>query len=76
LHRGAIYAELGKVQKAFNDLNRAIELNPKFAEAYYVRGYVYFSIIKNEEGIKDYQAAARLGLKPAQDFLKAKEIQW
>ena len=52
-----------------NDLNRkiefysqAIELNPKFAEAYYNRGNAKYNMKRYEEAIKDYSEA--IGLNP------------
>ncbi len=42
------------------DLNRAIELSPRFAYAYYNRGNIYFAQNKVENAISDYTEAIRL----------------
>ena len=43
MHRGVAEGANGEFDKGFADLNRAIELSPEFARAYYYRG-VLFSI--------------------------------
>ncbi len=46
--------------KAFSDLDKAIKLNPLFAEAYINRGYIYDSLEKYNEAISDYSKAIEL----------------
>ena len=36
--RGAAHLKAGSAQKAVNDLNRAIRLNPNYARAHHLRG--------------------------------------
>jgi len=41
LNSGIAHVNLGKYQKAIDDYTKAIELNPKYAEAYNNRGVAY-----------------------------------
>jgi tetratricopeptide (TPR) repeat protein len=68
------YVWLGDALDCFNT---AIELNPEYAEAYYWRAECYAWLEDyQEEARNDYITAARLGFKPAQDYLKKKGIPW
>ena len=49
--------------KAIAEFNRAIRLEPGYAEAYRDRGYAYFYAGKNARAIEDYSQAIRLDLK-------------
>ena len=49
--------------KAIAEFNRAIGLEPGYAEAYRARGYAYFYAGKNARAIEDYSQAIRLDLK-------------
>lgn len=52
-------AEKMDLQKqAVKNFNKAVELNPKFAEAYFARGETFFGIGKLNEAAADYTAAA------------------
>jgi len=74
-NRGAAYAKLGNQQQAIKDYNKAIELNPKDAEAYFNRGIAYAKL-DNKRFVDDFKIAARLGLIPAQDFLRSQGVAW
>ncbi len=70
----AAYFWLGDALHCFN---RAIELNPEYAAAYYWRAECFIWLEDyQKEARNDYITAARLGFKPAQDYLKGKGIQW
>ena len=45
--------KLGQPTQAISDYTKAIELNPKDAEAYYNRGVAYATLGKPEEAKKD-----------------------
>lgn len=75
-NRGITSHSLGNYQQAINDHSKAIELKPDYAEAYYNRGVTYSRTGNSQQTIKDFKIAARLGLKPAQDFLREKGISW
>lgn len=49
--------------KAIAEFNRAIRLEPGYAEAYRARGYAYFYAGRNARAIEDYSQAIRLDLK-------------
>jgi len=59
-NRGLDYANLGKYDKAIEDFNKAIELNPDLAVAYYNRGNTYAELGEYDRAIKDYDKAIEL----------------
>ena len=61
---------MNNLDAALNDLNRAIELYPSFAEAYYNRGLIYLRMGKTRLGIQDLSKAGELGLAVAYSVLK------
>ena len=67
--RGAAFSLLGNSQQAIKDFDKAIELNPKNAIAYSSRGAAFLLLGNSQQATEDMRAAARLGYKPAQDFL-------
>ena len=60
------------MQLARKDLTTAIELNPKYAEAYSHRADVNADMGNVEQAIQDLKSAARLGDKMAQEILEGK----
>ena len=52
--------ELGEYDKAINDLSKAIEINPEYADAYFVRGFVYFNLGQTDAADKDLEKAIEL----------------
>ena len=69
--RGKAYMAANKtnITEALQDLNKAIELDPKNAEIYYERGLLNAFAINNEDARSDMQTAASLGHKGAQQWL-------
>ncbi len=59
INRAAAYVSIGDLDLAFNDLNMALKLEPKFI-AYCNRGSVYFKKRDYERAILDYNAALEL----------------
>jgi outer membrane protein OmpA-like peptidoglycan-associated protein len=55
--------------EALTDFNKAIDLNPTNAEAYYERGLLHAFILNNEYARDDMRTAANLGHKGAQTWL-------
>jgi tetratricopeptide (TPR) repeat protein len=49
-------------------------MNISCYNAYYNRGSIYFKKGKQQEAISDFQRAARLGDKKAQEFLKSRGL--
>jgi protein O-mannosyl-transferase len=62
--RGVAYYKLGQNQKAIEDYNEAIRLNP-YDDAYHNRGTAYAKISLYQKAIEDYNEAIRL--KPRAD---------
>ena len=61
-------------QRAVEAYTSAIALIPTYAEAYYNRGLVYDKLGNQNRAVEDQKTAAKLGYKPAQDFLNSKGI--
>lgn len=59
----------GSTQAALSDIEQAILLDPKFAEAYYWRGAIKISSNKKKEACTDLQKALQLGFWDAQKLL-------
>lgn len=57
---GAAYGKQGEYDRAIADFNRAIELNPKDAVAYYNRGNVYRKKGEYHRAISDYSKALEI----------------
>jgi tetratricopeptide (TPR) repeat protein len=58
--RARAYAVRRDYQSAINDLSKAIEIEPNFAEAYFNRGLAHRRLGQNEEAITDYTKAIQL----------------
>jgi predicted Zn-dependent protease len=68
-----------KEQDKIATYSSVIESNPQDAETYYNRGSIYLQLLGADnyrKALNDYQKAARLGHKKAQDYLKSKGIEW
>ena len=59
-NRGNAYREIKQHEKAIEDYNKAIELNPKYAMAYNNRGNAYREIKQHERAIEEYNKAIEL----------------
>ena len=55
-------------KEAIRDFDRVIELNPKHAEAYYLRGLAYANLVEYRQAIKDYDRAIDLNPKNASAY--------
>ena len=55
---------LGQFERAIEDFDEALRLNPQYAEAYYHRGAGYGSIGKSIEAERDFAKAKDLGYPP------------
>lgn len=63
----------GEEDKALNELNAAIKLDPKFAPALYGRGNVYAEKGDFEKALTDFQAAVKLA---PDDLIAANDLAW
>lgn len=59
-NRGNTYLVMGKLDKALADFNRALELNPKHANAFYNRSIVYERQGKRDLAIADVERFVKL----------------
>ena len=73
-NRGIAYDKLGDYRQSIRDYDKTIELDPKFALAYYNRGISYGKLGDSYRETMDSKTAAKLGYKPAQDYLKSEGI--
>ena len=62
-NRGTAYALLGNFKQAIEDFSKAIELNSKFANAYYIRGLCYQELGDEAKAQADFAKAKQLGYK-------------
>jgi S1-C subfamily serine protease len=60
LERGKAWRKKGEYDKAINDFDEAIRLEPKNSSAYYNRGFAWHLKKVNDKAIKDYDEAIRL----------------
>jgi tetratricopeptide (TPR) repeat protein len=80
---GAEWFKIGKAsldsesyKDAVTAFDRAIDMNPQYAEAYYYRGLAYGSRGNDEQAVNDIKIAARLDYPLAQEFLRKRKIEW
>ncbi|TRU05080.1 MAG: serine protease [Microcystis sp. Msp_OC_L_20101000_S702] len=60
VNRGFLYYNQQKYELASDDYNKAIEINPNFAEAYNNRGLLYYNQQKYELALADYSKAIEI----------------
>jgi tetratricopeptide (TPR) repeat protein len=71
-----VYEKKEDYHQAVNDYNKAIELKPKYTEAYNNRGSVYGKLGNSSIAIQNFKIAAQLGHKEAQQYLSSHGTQW
>ncbi|MDP3112350.1 MAG: tetratricopeptide repeat protein [Thermodesulfovibrionales bacterium] len=91
VNRGFLYSMMKKYQMAIMNFDKAIEIDPTYAEAYHKRGGAYEMMGNRQQAFRDIESAMKLdealtisllkvsavaGTKLAQDFLRAKGIEW
>ena len=69
-NRGIVKGKLKDSKGALQDFNRAIELNPKKANAYLSRGLAKIVIGDKNGGCLDFSKAGELGNVSAYDLIK------
>jgi tetratricopeptide (TPR) repeat protein len=65
-----VHAKLNDYKSAIVDYTVAIELNERFAEAYFNRGLARLYIGNVEEGVSDLSKAGELGIFQAYNVIK------
>ena len=59
-NRGQAYSDKGETDKALTDLKKAIELDPKYADAYNNLGVLYVKTGDNEKAIVNFKKALEI----------------
>ncbi len=59
-----------QLDKAIADFTKAIEKNPRFAEAYYFRGLVYYDKGQYDKAISDFTKAIEINARGAEAYSK------
>ncbi len=65
---------MGEDQKAIDDYNRAIELDPEYTDAYNNRGNRYAALGEDQKAIDDYNRAIELDPEYSGAFLNLTEL--
>lgn len=60
-NRGVVYADKGQHDRAIDNFNKALELNPNSAKAYNNRGITYGNKGQHDMAIADFQKACDMG---------------
>ncbi|MFM6321010.1 MAG: tetratricopeptide repeat-containing serine protease family protein, partial [Microcystis panniformis] len=68
-NRGNLYREQQKYKLALDDYNKAIELNPNHAGAYYNRGLLYSDQKKYDLALSDYDKAIEINHNYAEAYV-------
>ena len=70
-HLGVAKYDLGQLKEAVKDFNKAIRLNPEFADAYYNRAVVHYQMKQYDKSWQDIDKAQELGYRIERDLLEA-----
>ena len=68
LNRAETYTDRDKYEKGIEELNKAIQLDPDYAKAYYDRGLAYISLSQNQRAIRDFDKAIQLSPINGSDY--------
>lgn len=63
--KGVVYARKSQWDQAISDFNKALEINPGFAEAYISRGFAYRGKGQYDQAISDYNKALEINPRHA-----------
>ncbi|MGA8128372.1 MAG: tetratricopeptide repeat protein, partial [Syntrophobacteraceae bacterium] len=70
------YSKIGDYRQAISDYDRAIEINPKYVEAYYNRAVAYAKLGNSSQAVEDLKTAARFNDEDAKNSLIRLGISW
>lgn len=68
--RGVMLLHLRRDNESFESLQRAVELNPQLAEAWFLMGTILYAYGRYEQGAAHLENAHRLGHPRAADLLR------
>src|SRR4030042_1222790 len=66
--QGIEYSEKGQYDNAISDFNKALEVNPNYADAYYNRGIAYGKKEQYDNEIPDYNKALEVNPNYAEAY--------
>ena len=74
LRQGINAVKNNDLSTAIINFTKAIEIDPKYAIAYYNRGIAYYSLMKYPEALADYTKAIELDPKYADAYYNREEV--
>ena len=69
-YRGCARINAKKYEDAIADLEKAVELKPDYADAYFNLGRTYFLLRDEDKACENYKLAAKYGRPNLEDYLK------
>lgn len=69
-YRGCARINAKKYNEAITDLEKAVELKPDYADAYFNMGRAYYMIHNEDKACENYKLSARYGRPNLEDYLK------
>lgn len=69
-YRGCTKVNAKKYKEAVADFEKAVELKPDYADAYFSMGRAYFLLNEEDKACECYKLAAKYGRPNLEDFLK------
>lgn len=69
-HRGCVKVNESKYKEAIADFEKAVELKPDYADAYFNLGRTYFMIGDEDMACKNYKLAEHYGRPNLEDYLR------
>ena len=69
-YRGCAKVNEKKYQEAIADFEKAIELKPDYADAYFNLGRTYYLLNDEDKACENYKLAAKYGRPNLEDYLK------
>ncbi len=67
-HRGLAYLAMGRIDRALDDFNRAIALDPSDYYAYINRGYAYSNLGQTDKALADFDNAIALNPRSCEAY--------
>jgi tetratricopeptide (TPR) repeat protein len=74
-NRGNSYGNLDQLERAIEDYNEAIRLDPRFSLVYSNRALAYTYLGRDEEARADVDRGTELGLDPSPLIAKLEEVK-
>ena len=69
-YRGCAKVNANKYKEAIADFEKAVELNPSYADAYFNLGRTYYMMQDEDKACEYYKLAHRYGRPNLEDYLK------